>query len=115
MPVCRKEGRLDTSRDPLLHDLIRQEQRQADRVAAARAEAEQIVEKAEAEAAKLLERSRAEHDAAAAASLVAARQEADAERQRIVAAASERADALRARADANHERAVALVLGQVLP
>jgi len=106
---------VETARDQLLDDLIKQEQRQSDRVQAARDEAAQIVAKAEAEAVAVVDRARTSAEAAARAALEAARREAEAERASILSAAGDHAARLQARADAQRERAVAAVLEQVLP
>jgi vacuolar-type H+-ATPase subunit H len=110
-----KEGRLAAQGDSFLHDLIQHEQKQSERVAAARSEADAIVAAAQQEAAEVLERSRRAADGATAAAAEAARSEAEATTAKVVGAAEAESDRLRSAADARRERAVQMVLEQVLP
>lgn len=113
--MCRKEVYLETSRDPILQDLIHHEKSVVAKVEEARAEAERIVAQARGEARESIERARAEAERLARESAERTREDAAAVRDEILSAARAAADEIGARATARRDAAVVRVVERVLP
>ena len=113
--VCRKEVYLETSRDPILQDLIHHEKSVVAKVEEARAEAERIVAQARGEARDVLDRARVEAEDLVTGIADRTREEASAAREAILTAARAVADDIAARATARRDAAVDLVVERVLP
>ncbi len=113
--VCRKEVYLETSRDPILQDLIHHEKNVVAKVEEARAEAERIVAQARGEARDVIERARVEAEDLATEIADRTRDDATAAREAILSTARAVADDIAARATARREAAVDLVVERVLP
>jgi vacuolar-type H+-ATPase subunit H len=111
----RKEGRLEAQGERLLQDLVKQEKSLVLKVEEAKAKAKQTLDKAQADAARVLQEARAKAEAEAAELAKSAADEAAAIRDEVVSRAREAAEALDAKAGANQPSAVSNVLEKVLP
>lgn len=115
MPAWWKEGCLEAQGERLLQDLVSREKTLVAKVEETKTEAAASVEKAHADAAKLLAEAKAKAEAVAKAEADAAAKEAEAAREEVVRVARETAEALKAKAAAHRDRAVAAVMEKVLP
>jgi len=106
---------LETSRDPILQDLIHHEKSVVAKVEEARAEAERIVAQARGAARDVLDRAREEADELVTGIADRTREEAAAAREAILATAQAAAADVAERATVRRDAAVELVVERVLP